>query len=147
MEKNKMDITLNREPPITVVKDDLEKLSKLVVLGNLSPTAEYLAYELDRAHVVDRPSPAHSVVRLGSRVLFRDPTKRDPSEVTLVMPHEADIGKGYISVMTPVGVALLGLAKGQAITFTLPNGESRTLAVLDVDNAQSAVATPASSLS
>jgi regulator of nucleoside diphosphate kinase len=129
-----MDMNLDREPPITLTKDDFDKLSKLAALRNNSPIAEYLAHELDRAEVVETSSRAGGVVRLGSRILFRDTTKRNPSEVTLVMPNEADIGKGYISVMTPVGAALLGLTKGQAITFTLPNGAARTLLVLEVDN-------------
>jgi len=129
-------MNLNREPPIILIKDDFDKLSKLAALRNNSPVAEYLAHELDRAEVVEGPSRAGSIARLGSRILFRDPTKRGSSEVTLVMPNEADIGKGYISVMTPVGAALLGLAKGQAITFTLPNGAARTLAVLEVENAR-----------
>jgi regulator of nucleoside diphosphate kinase len=133
-EKTEMDGNLNREPPITLIKDDFDKLSRLAALRNNSPVADYLAYELDRAQVVERPSHAGSVARLGSRIIFRDPTKCGSSEVTLVMPNEADIAKGYISVMTPVGAALLGLAKAQTITFTLPNGDARTLVVLDVDN-------------
>jgi regulator of nucleoside diphosphate kinase len=130
-----MNMSSNREPPITLIKKDFDTLSKLAGLRNHSSVAEYLADELDRAHVVETPGQAGSVVRMGSRILFRDTKKRDPSEVILVMPNEADIAKGCISIMTPVGAALLGLAKGQAITFTLPNGEDRTLVVLEVDQA------------
>jgi regulator of nucleoside diphosphate kinase len=123
---------INREPPITLIKDDFNKLSKLAALRGNSAVAEYLAYELDRAQVVEDTNTIDNVVRLGSRIRFRDHAKTTPSDVVLVMPHEADIAKGYISVMTPVGAALLGLTKGQAITFTLPNGDDRTLTVLQV---------------
>jgi regulator of nucleoside diphosphate kinase len=98
------------------------------------PVAQYLEHELERAQVVDAQTSAGNAVRLGSRVRFLDRATSDLSDVVLVMPHEADIAKGYISVMTPVGAALLGLAKGQEITFTLPNGHDRTLAVLEVNS-------------
>jgi len=127
-----MNITVNREPPITLVKDDFNKLSKLAALRSNADVADYLAHELDRARVVDDPEGGANIVRLGSRIVFRDAAKREPRKVTLVMPNEADIAKGRISVMTPVGAALLGLAEGQAITFTLPNGQDRTLLVLGV---------------
>jgi len=129
-----MNMNPTREPPITLVKADVDKLSKLAALRGNSPIAAYLANELDRAHVVETFGPDGRVIRLGSRIVFRDTTKRDPSEITLVMPSEADIGKGRVSIMTPVGAALLGLGKGQAITFTLPKGEDRTLLVLEVDD-------------
>jgi len=132
-------MNVNREPPITLAKDDFNKLSMLTTLRNTSPIAAYLAHELDRAEVVEDLGRTDAVVKLGSRVRFRDTTKREPNDVVLVMPNEADIGKRYISVMTPVGAALLGLTKGQSITFTLPNGADRTLTVLEVGESGAAI--------
>src|SRR5688500_6575716 len=110
----------SREPPIVIVRNDLEKLSGFLSASNLSPVASYLADELARARVVDEPSAAERVVRLGSRVRFRDSAGGAARDVILVMPNEADIAAGRISVLTPVGAALLGLSVGQEITFTLP---------------------------
>ncbi|GEP07041.1 hypothetical protein MOX02_50790 [Methylobacterium oxalidis] len=52
--------------------------------------------------------------------------------VTLVYPGEADIGQARISVLTPVGAALLGLSKGQSISWTTRTGAGKQLTVLDV---------------
>lgn len=123
----------SREPPIVVVRDDLDKLKALATVE--SPVADYLANELERAQVVDSPADAAAVVRLGSKVRFTESANGDGRELTLVMPNEADIDAGRISILTPVGAALLGLSAGQGITFTLPNGSERALNVLDVANA------------
>ncbi|MBL8631029.1 MAG: nucleoside diphosphate kinase regulator [Rhodospirillaceae bacterium] len=131
-----MNMTLNREPPITLLQDDFNKLSNLAAVHSDSPVVKYLAHELERAEIVTGLNAAARVVRLGSRVRFHDLAKPQPNDVVLVMPNDADIGKGFISVLTPVGAALLGLAEGQKITFTLPNGADRTLAVLAVDQGQ-----------
>jgi regulator of nucleoside diphosphate kinase len=55
-------------------------------------------------------------------------------DITLVMPNEADIDAGRVSVLTPVGAALLGLSVGQEIKFTVPNGAERALHVLKIRN-------------
>jgi regulator of nucleoside diphosphate kinase len=124
----------SREPPITITKTDLEKLKNFTSAAHLSPVADYLANELERATVVSALSSAEPVVRLGSRVRFKDSENGAARAVTLVMPNEADIDKGRISILTPVGVALLGLAESQEITFTLPNGAERTVHVVEVTN-------------
>jgi regulator of nucleoside diphosphate kinase len=55
--------------------------------------------------------------------------------VTLVYPGEADIGQGRISVLTPVGAALIGLSKGQSIDWATRTGETRRLTVIEVHEA------------
>jgi regulator of nucleoside diphosphate kinase len=127
-------MTNSREPPIVILKNDLEKLRGFASVASRSPVAEYLANELERALVVDDFSGARSVVRLGSHIRFRDCAHNVPQSVTLVMPNQADIGSGCISVLSPVGAALLGLSAGQEITFTLPNGRERSLYVDEVRN-------------
>ena len=72
-------------------------------------------------------------MRLGSRVRYHDLGRPVPIEITLVLPHEADISRGRVSVLTPVGAALIGLSEGQRITFSMPWGQERTLAVVKVD--------------
>ena len=52
--------------------------------------------------------------------------------VTLVYPAEADIAQNRISVLTPVGTALIGLARGQSITWTARNGTRHVLSVIAV---------------
>lgn len=124
------------DPPIVVAKSDLDRLRPFVAMTYRSPVADYLAEELSRARVVDTLPDASDVVRLGSSVRFKDLRSGVARTVTLVTPNEADIDAGRISVLTPVGAALLGLSIGQQIAFTLPNGTERSLRVMTVRNTQ-----------
>lgn len=119
------------EPPLTVLSGDFEKLSKLAALAGDTPVGRYLEHELDRADIV--PETSKPVVRLGARVRYHDLARPSPVLITLVMPHEADITKGRVSVLTPVGAALIGLSEGQSITYSMPWGQERTLAVVKVE--------------
>jgi regulator of nucleoside diphosphate kinase len=56
--------------------------------------------------------------------------------VTLVYPEDADIAQRKVSVLTPIGTALIGLREGHAITWETPNGELRQLTVLSVQEPQ-----------
>jgi regulator of nucleoside diphosphate kinase len=78
------------------------------------------------------------VVRMGSRVKYRDEWAGRERDVTLVYPQEADINVNRISVLAPVGAALIGLSLGQTIEFQTPGGEKRSLTVLDVCNEMTA---------
>jgi regulator of nucleoside diphosphate kinase len=119
------------EPPLTVLAGDFEKLSKLADLAGDTPVGRYLEHELDRAEVVS--ATAKPVVRLGARVRYHDLARPAPVLITLVMPHEADISQGRVSVLTPVGAALIGLTEGQRITYSMPWGQERTLVVVKVE--------------
>jgi regulator of nucleoside diphosphate kinase len=127
-----------REPPLTLVHDDFEKLSRIAELANGTAVGRYLEQELVRADVVAETSKP--VVRLGSRVRYHDLARSVPVEITLVLPRDADISHGRVSVLTPVGAALIGLSEGQRITFSMPWGQERTLAVVKVESPPSPAA-------
>ena len=78
--------------------------------------------------VPDHKLPA-DVVRMGSKVRYRTDDD-DLKEVTLVYPALADISTRRISVLTPVGAALIGLRTGQSITWRVLNGSNHTLTVV-----------------
>jgi regulator of nucleoside diphosphate kinase len=65
-------------------------------------------------------------------VAFWDDSTMKVRRVILVYPNEADVDAGKISVMTPIGAALIGLSVGQSIEWELPSGGWRSLTVLDV---------------
>lgn len=69
---------------------------------------------------------------MGTVVKYRDNTTRQVSEVTLVYPREVDGERGRVSVLTPLGAALIGLSVGQTIQFATRNGEVRSLSVIEV---------------
>jgi regulator of nucleoside diphosphate kinase len=91
-----------------------------------------LAAELENAEVVAARDVPPDVVTMNSRVLFEDLTSGETREVTIVFPQDADIPHGKISVLAPVGTALLGLSRGDCIVWPFPDGRSRYLRVLDV---------------
>lgn len=118
-------------PAIVIAKPDYERLSNLVDSALATPlVGEYLAEELERAHIVEADEVQPTVVTMYSRVVFRDESTGDVRTVSLVYPGEENIDEGCISVLTPVGAALLGLSEGQSITWETLTGESRVLTVL-----------------
>lgn len=73
------------------------------------------------------------VITMSSRVVFTDDAG-ETHDVTLVYPEEADMEKSRLSVLTPVGAALIGLKVGQSIEWRTRLGEERTLTVLKVSH-------------
>jgi regulator of nucleoside diphosphate kinase len=94
--------------------------------------ADELADEIGRAHVLARGRRSKHIVCMNSEVEFRDDTTGKARRVVLVYPEEADISQDKVSVLTPVGTALIGLPAGQSITWETPSGEVRQLTVLAV---------------
>lgn len=120
-------------PQITVAQSEYPQLLALAASGGgtQSAAADSLWAEMDRAHVVADAELPPDVVRMGSRVQYR--TDRDELiEVALVFPIDADISQGRISILTPVGAALIGLRTGQSITWEARDGRRHTLTVLSV---------------
>jgi len=127
-------MTRKELPPITISGIDFDRLSKLAELAaeRAPETAEFLAREVARATVVPSGFPLTGVVTMGSEVEFRDDVTGQVRTVTLVYPEQADISVGRISVLTPVGAALIGLSAGQSIEWQTPSGGWRSLSVLRV---------------
>lgn len=103
----------------------------LRLLQMLEPNDE-LQHELDRAIVVSWDAVPRDVVTMNSRVLYVDEATGERRLVQIVYPAEADAGDGRVSVLAPVGSALLGLSVGQAIEWDFPDGSRRRLRVEDV---------------
>jgi regulator of nucleoside diphosphate kinase len=119
-------------PPIIVGRRDLERL-RLVVdrhgCGRHAAAAAHLDAELDRAIVLPQRMVPPEIVTMNSRVLFEIVGMAGLRELVLVYPEEADAFSRHISVLTPVGTALLGLAAGECIDWPLVDGRPRTLRV------------------
>jgi len=124
------------EPPsIYLTQDDCDRLSNLLeayAAGSGGRRFDALENELARAIVVPPEQIPKDVVTMNSRVVFEDETTGERREVTLVYPAHADIGAGKISILVPVGSALLGLRVGQSIDWNLPSGQRRRYRVIAV---------------
>lgn len=129
-----MNTTFPEMPAIVVSAADQRRLTQLALdsLNRAPDVAAELLAEMERAQVMDLV-PA-SVVRMGSIVSFSDDEGRR-REVTLVYPGKADIGAGRVSILTPIGTALIGLAEGQSIAWTTRDGRRRALTVISVQPA------------
>ena len=126
--------SLPKRPEIHVTAGDYDRLAALAdAAADAFPAiADFLAEELDRAQIIDATA-AKGVVQMHSTVAYRDDATGEEHTVTLVYPEEADIASRKISVLTPVGTALIGLRSGQSITFAARDGRSQMLTVLRVD--------------
>ena len=91
-----------------------------------------LRAELERAIVVPADAIPAGVVTLYSHIRYRDEHADATRQIQIVLPEDADVRQGKVSVLAPVGSALLGLEAGQAIDWTFPAGETRRLRVEEV---------------
>ncbi len=124
-----------RLPAITISASDAERLRNLAEAASekYPATAEFLAREIDRAEIRGVDQPIHGVVTMQSEVTFRDDVSGQTRTVTLVFPEAADVDAGRISILTPIGAALIGLSAGQTIEFQTPTGGWRSLTVVQVN--------------
>lgn len=124
-----------RLPPVTLDAAWLEQFHGLATAAmNRNPeVAERLMAEIERATIVASAEVPPSVVTIGSEVTFRDEATRATQRVTVVMPLEADIARRRVSILTPIGAALIGLDEGACIDWETLSGEVRRLTVLKVE--------------
>ena len=116
---------MKHENAIIITDLDLARLGHLADDPTLAP-------ELDRADIVPFHAVPPNVVTMNSRVVFKDETTGELRIVTIVYPQDADPLEGKISVVAPVGSALLGLSVGQSIEWCFPDGRPRTLRVVEL---------------
>lgn len=95
--------------------------------------AEGLKTELKKATLVNKADLPVDVVRLNSRVRIKSEDRDEVMELMLVTPDKADIKERRISVMAPIGTALIGFRKGQKVKWQVPAGK-KTFTILDVIN-------------
>lgn len=119
-------------PRIVLSRFDQERLEKLLSSVGERPDLEALREEIDRAEVVEPEAIPADRVTMNSRVRFVDTESKREHEITLVFPGNANVEENRISVLAPVGSALIGLSVGDTIEWPLPNGRSRRLRVMAV---------------
>jgi regulator of nucleoside diphosphate kinase len=122
---------MNTQPRIFVTDQDYHRLSALVSQHD-SAAALQLEEELGRANIVPQKEIPASVVTMNSRLRYRDDVTGTEHEAALVYPQDANLDKGAISVLAPVGAALLGLSVGSSIDWKMPNGVTKKITVTAV---------------
>ncbi|HXE76798.1 MAG TPA: nucleoside diphosphate kinase regulator [Rhodanobacter sp.] len=124
---------MSTKPPITLSRVDLDRIEALLERAPAAEVANLAALraELDRAEVVEPKDMPPQIVTMNSTVTFTDEDDGEKLTLTLVYPSAAGAA-GTVSIMAPVGSALLGLAQGQKIDWPTPHGKVRHLRVLEI---------------
>lgn len=114
---------MGQRPPITINRLDAERLQRLIdnAADKDMMVAELLEEELARGEVLDPQEIPDNVVSMNSQIRFTDLTRGRQMIRTLVYPHSLESVADGISVMAPIGAALIGLKVGDVIEWPLPN--------------------------
>jgi regulator of nucleoside diphosphate kinase len=125
-----------RRPRIVIAASEHQQLLDLADRAHARDPhiAEFLTDELSRAFVVPDGSCAANVVRIGSCVTYREDATSRVRRVVLTYPRDANIDQNRISILTPIGAALIGMSIAQTIEWPSPHGGVQSLTVLDVTN-------------
>lgn len=115
---------MNNKPSIVVSSRDMDRLEALLdsLPDQSLPGVHALRDELDRADVVEPADMLPTVVTMNSTVRFHMATSEKDFSLTLVYPRDVDGSAGKLSILAPVGSALLGLSVGDEIEWPRPNG-------------------------
>ncbi|AVX06101.1 hypothetical protein MXMO3_03598 (plasmid) [Maritalea myrionectae] len=120
-------------PEIFIGDKDFEQLNNIAEAATnaASDVADQLMDELERAVIVPQTKLSDEVVQMGSYVSFITSDGFDRS-FQLVLPRDADVSNGKISILTPIGAALIGLSGGQTIPWKTSDGRILDLTVRTV---------------
>lgn len=115
---------MNTRPEIIISSLDAERLERLLdsMSNSAFPGKADLEAELARAKIVEPKDVPSTVVSMNSTVRFRVESSSEEFNLTLVYPKDMDSGGNRISILAPVGSALLGLSQGDQIEWPKPGG-------------------------
>ncbi len=121
-------------PTITISSGDFERLDNFLnsLPPNSFPEADMLREELERARILDPDKMPGDVVTMNSKVRFVVEPSGKQYELTLVYPKDIDGSPDQISILAPVGSALLGLSIGQEIEWPAAGGKKIRVRVVDI---------------
>lgn len=133
-----MTITRQAEAPrpaVFISAADLERFVDLLpeTISPSAPGAVLLAEEIARAQVCAEHEMPARVVRLGSVVHYRDMMSGRQRRIQVVMPGDADMDEGRVSILSPIGAALIGLPEEQPFAWVDAAGGLRRVEVLEVE--------------
>ena len=124
---------MQHAPPIVMSSRDARRLEQLIESeGAGNPVAAGLEAEIARAEIREPGAMPADVVTMNSDVLCVEEDSGTEHALRLVYPRDADGARGRVSVLAPVGAALLGLSVGQSIEWPLPGGRSTRIRVSSV---------------
>ncbi|WP_249680594.1 GreA/GreB family elongation factor [Roseococcus pinisoli] len=131
---------LRRPPLLMSVEGQIQIVALADAAARRNPLVSSLLHEeADRTDLVPAADLPATTVALGSLVEFHDAGADETRTVRLVLPGEADIASGRVSVLSLVGAGLIGLSEGQSIDWPTQDGRLRRLTVRRVQPPEEAV--------
>lgn len=123
---------------VILLKRDYEILKEYVMnlhgmQVNEKENFKRLNGELEKAKIVSEKNFPEDVIRINSQVIIKDLENNKEMKITVVMPDHADIKEKKISILAPIGTALIGFRKGKEVSWEVPAGR-KTFIIIDVDN-------------
>ncbi len=121
--------------PIILLSDyqTLRDLVKRNTDTSISKEAQQLSDELDRAIVIKEEELNKKIVRIGSEIEFEETKSKRKMKIRLVLPENANLKEGKVSLLAPLGVALIGFSEGDEVNWEMPGGTTQ-LKILQVSN-------------
>jgi regulator of nucleoside diphosphate kinase len=125
---------VTRRPKIVISESDAERLDTLLdsLPANAFPGKAELEAELDRAEIVPPRDIPPAVVTMNSTVKFRMSSSNEEFCLTLVYPKDVDQSGKTISILAPVGSAMLGLSQGDEIEWPRPGGGTLKVTIEEI---------------
>ena len=122
---------MKTSPSIIISIEDFQKIKSIISFSE-SRQLDLLAEELDRAELVMSAYLPKDVVNMNSKIRFVDLETKKEQTVTLVYPEEANITENKISILSPIGSALIGLRVGQAIEWPISDKKFKKIQVQEL---------------
>lgn len=122
-------------PPIHLLATESDLIADLALSAeHRHPVvAAMLLEEIERAELHQLDDMPTGSIRLDSYITFVDERSRKVRNVQLVLPIDANIAEGRISILTPIGAALYGLATGDCISWPDLDGNERLIRIMEVE--------------
>ncbi|MBA5628551.1 GreA/GreB family elongation factor [Moheibacter lacus] len=95
--------------------------------------AKQLSDELDRAIVIKNEELNPKIIRIGSEIEIEEAKSKRKMKIQLVLPEEANLPAGKVSLLAPLGVALIGFSENDEVNWEMPGG-STMIKILNVSN-------------
>lgn len=121
--------------PVVLCESDFQTLKDYVGISTTKPKADEmsLAFELGRATIVKDDALPLDTVKLNSKVTVENVETKKTAAYIIVMPEKADISQKKVSIVAPMGSALIGFRKGEEVEWKLPAGVKK-FRIVDVEN-------------
>jgi regulator of nucleoside diphosphate kinase len=123
---------LNEYTELVMSSVDIDRIRTAMVSGLSSGPLTLLQEEIGRAQVLPQTAIPPDIVTMNSRVKILDASSGQIKELTLVYPKDANPDAGRVSVLAPIGSALLGLRIGQTIDWPLPGGRIKRITPVEL---------------